>query len=154
MLGGRFKPLLNPPRKYLADPFPFVHDGRTHLFFECYSHDERRGSIWVVPVDAAGRALGTPRPVLERDYHLSYPFVFRHGRDVFMIPESAQNRSVDLYRASRFPDEWELEETLFAGLRAVDSTVHEADGGSGYSPTSPRRGHRWTTSCTCSSRPN
>ena len=120
--------MLNPPRQYLADPFPFVHDGRTHLFFECYSHDDARGSIWVVPVDASGRAVGTPRPVLERDYHLSYPFVFRHGRDVFMIPESAQNRTVDLYRASRFPEEWQLEETLFSGLRAVDSTIHEADG--------------------------
>jgi hypothetical protein len=128
MLRERFTPLSNPPRTYLADPFPFVHNGRTHLFFECYSHDERLGSIWVVPVDAAGRALGTPRPVLERDYHLSYPFVFRHGQDVFMIPESEQNRTVDLYRASRFPDEWQLEETLFSGLRAVDSTVHEADG--------------------------
>jgi len=128
MLRGGFEPLLNPPRKYLADPFPFVQDGKVHLFFECYSHDERRGSIWVVPVDAGGSAVGTPHPVLERDYHLSYPFVFRHGREVFMIPESEQNRTVDLYRASRFPDEWHLEETLFSGLRAVDSTIHEADG--------------------------
>jgi hypothetical protein len=45
-----------------------------------------------------------------------------------MIPESEQNRTVDLYGARRFPDEWHLEETLFSGLRAVDSTVHEADG--------------------------
>lgn len=125
---GRFKPLPNPPRKYLADPFPFVHDGRMYLFFECYSRDERRGSIWVVPVDAMGCAAGTPSPALERDYHLSYPFVFRHGRDVFMIPESEQNRTVDLYRARRLPDEWQLEATLFSGVRAVDSTVHEADG--------------------------
>jgi hypothetical protein len=99
-----------------------------HLFFEYFSHDARLGSIWVVLVDASGRGVGTPRPVLERDYHLSYPFVFRHGRDVFMIPESAENRTVDLYRARRFPDEWQLEETLFSGLRAVDSTVYEADG--------------------------
>jgi hypothetical protein len=128
MLRGGFKPLPNPPRKFLADPFPFVHDGRMYLFFESYSHDERRGSIWVVRVDEAGHAVDAPRPVLERDYHLSYPFVFRHGRGVFMIPESEQNRTVDLYRAWRFPDEWHFERTLLSGLRAVDSTVHEAHG--------------------------
>jgi hypothetical protein len=99
-----------------------------HLFFERFSYDARLGSIWVVSVDASGRGVGPPRPVLERDYHLSYPFVFRHGRDVFMIPESVQNRTVDLYRARRFPDEWQLEETLFSGLRAVDSTIYEDDG--------------------------
>src|SRR5439155_13411306 len=31
MVRRRFEPLLNLPRKYLADPFPFVHDGRTYV---------------------------------------------------------------------------------------------------------------------------
>jgi hypothetical protein len=69
-----------------------------------------------------------------------------------MIPESEQNRTVDLYRASRFPDEWHLEETLFSGLRAVDSTVHKADGRLWLFDNVAAEGHRWTMSCTCSLR--
>jgi hypothetical protein len=65
-----------------------------------------------------------PRPVLEEPYHLSNPFVFEHDEQLFLIPESAKNRSVDLYRCVSFPDKWERWETLLKDVHAVDTTVH------------------------------
>jgi hypothetical protein len=123
-----FTPIACPPNHYFADPFPFIHGGRVYLFFESYSHSRRRASIWYAPLDSAGRLSGEPQPALERDYHLSYPFVFAHSGEIFMIPESAEHRTVELYRATRFPEEWRLEQTLFSDVRAVDATVYEADG--------------------------
>jgi hypothetical protein len=45
-----------------------------------------------------------------------------------MIPETSANRSVELYRARRFPDQWALEATLLQGLSAADATLIERDG--------------------------
>jgi hypothetical protein len=53
--------------------------------------------------------------------------VFHHGGEIFMIPESADNGSVDLWRATRFPFAWTLEKTLFRG-RLVDTTPLFHDG--------------------------
>jgi hypothetical protein len=77
-------------------------------------------------VDERG-VVGEPRLALQRPYHLSYPFVFEWRGDVFLLPETRENRTVELYRAERFPDRWTLERRLFEGVEAVDCTVHVAD---------------------------
>lgn len=40
---------------------------------------------------------------MERPYHLSYPFLFEYGEQLYMLPESAENRSLDVYRYTHFP---------------------------------------------------
>jgi hypothetical protein len=62
--------------------------------------------------------------VLERDHHLSYPFVFDHGGRLYMIPETAQKGTVELYRCEEFPLRWKLEKVLLEGVRLVDATLH------------------------------
>ena len=60
------------------------------------------------------------RTVLNRPEHLSFPHVFEHGGEVWMVPESEQAGAVNLYRAARFPDQWVFERTLL-DIRAVDA---------------------------------
>lgn len=115
------------PGRYLADPFVVEHEGRTVILCEELPFATGRGVISAVTLDAEGRP-GPPRVVLERPYHLSYPFVFRHGGAIWMIPESSANRTVELYRASRFPDAWELEAVLIRDVCAGDATVELIDG--------------------------
>jgi hypothetical protein len=67
-------------------------------------------------------------PVLERDYHLSYPYTFTWHGELFMIPETAANRSVELYRAVRPPYEWAFDRVLLTDVRLVDATVVEIGG--------------------------
>jgi len=45
-----------------------------------------------------------------------------------MVPESAANRSVDLWRCVDFPCRWEYDTALFQNVKAVDSTVVEIEG--------------------------
>ncbi len=67
---------------------------------------------------------GEPLRVLERDYHLSYPFLLQHEGALYMLPETAQNRTVELYRCVSFPSRWRLEKTLMRRVRCADATLH------------------------------
>ncbi|MEO6582842.1 MAG: hypothetical protein ABIO05_00875, partial [Ferruginibacter sp.] len=64
-----------------------------------------------------------PVTILEKDYHLSYPFVFRYQSGYYLVPESYANRSIDLYKCTSFPDKWEYSYTIMDNIAAVDSTL-------------------------------
>lgn len=106
---------------FYADPFPIVVDGKHYLFVEDFDHRIGRGVISVVDFDAQG-PLGTPRPVLEHDVHLSYPFVLQEAGEHWMIPETSTAGTVELYRATHFPEGWVLAAILLDGIEASDVT--------------------------------
>jgi hypothetical protein len=113
---------LEAPRGHAwADPFLVARDGRTWLFYEDYSYAERRGAIACAEVTAEG-GLVAPTTVLASAGHLSYPYVFVDGDAVFMIPESAEEAVVRLYRAEPFPTVWRAIADLYRG-NAVDTSV-------------------------------
>ena len=112
---------------YVADPFPITRDGRTYVFCEHYPRALGKGVIALFEL----MPDGTPSPlrrVLERPYHLSYPFLLEHEGDVFMLPETGGAGRIELYRAVRFPDEWVLETVLIDGLVAGDATLIPYEG--------------------------
>ena len=123
----RMKPLYPPRDRSWADPFAWVEGDRTWIFFEELIHDAGRAHISVIELDRHGLVSG-PTRVLERPYHLSHPFLFRYRGDLFMVPESAENRTLEIYRCERFPDRWQLEAVPFEDVRAVDATLFETDG--------------------------
>jgi hypothetical protein len=125
--GTSWTVLPDPGFRFYADPFPFIHDGRTYLFVEDLDHRTNKGVISVVPFGPQG-PTGPARPVLEEPWHLSYPFVFEHAGEIWMIPESSADRSVRLYRADRFPDRWVQEAILLTDIAASDATVIRHDG--------------------------
>ena len=122
-----FTPLMPEKDRYWGDPFIIQRDGRFFIFVEEKLYAQGRGHIACLEVSADG-ALLSNQVVLERDYHLSYPFVFEHGSDILMLPESAANRTLELYRCVRFPDMWEPATTLMRNVYAVDATLLEHAG--------------------------
>jgi hypothetical protein len=118
-----FRPLATEPGEDFADPFLLEDGGKTYVFFERYDERARRASIGCAVVGGTAEEVGPPVSVLSPDYHVSYPFVFRHGDGIFMIPESLENQTVDLYRALEFPLRWVLEQRLLSNVRAVDATL-------------------------------
>jgi hypothetical protein len=120
--------MITPPAgRFYADPFLFQHDGRRFIFFEDYDWSRRRAVICYVEIDAGGRHR-SPRVALSADCHLSYPFVFEEGDAVYMLPETAGRRTVELYRAARFPDEWTLDRVLLRDVAATDATLLRQEG--------------------------
>jgi hypothetical protein len=118
----RFKELVPPRDRIWADPHLYVRGGETYLFIEELLHATRKGHIAVMTLDEQGR-WSEPVKVLETSYHLSNPFVFDYDGQLYMLPESAANRSVDIFRCERFPDRWAHVKTVMSGVRAVDATL-------------------------------
>ncbi len=119
----RFKRINIPNNEFWADPFIIEHDGRSIIYFERVKYKEGKGTIDAVELDKNGRLVGKPIGVLNLDYHLSYPFIFREDDDFYMVPESGQNRTIDLYKCTNFPFSFEFQKTLIANIHAVDSTI-------------------------------
>jgi hypothetical protein len=118
----KFAVLPDDRRRYYADPFVLSENGKTWLFVEEFEFAKNKGVISCALVKKNGEIDG-PRCVLARPYHLSYPFVFRHGSDVFMIPETGGNRTIELYRARSFPCDWVLCQVLMKDIEAYDVTL-------------------------------
>jgi hypothetical protein len=98
-------------------------DGRAFVFFEELTFAANKGVISMLEITPEGRWT-QPVRVLERDYHLSYPFLIEHKGRLYMIPETAQNGTVEAYRCVDFPARWQRETVLLEGVRLVDATFH------------------------------
>ena len=122
-----FKYLIPPADRFWADPFQLKVDGRYYIFFEDYVNSAGRAHISVVEVDRNGIISG-PTEVLKLDCHLSYPFVFEWQGDYYMIPEMGERNVVELYRAARFPFEWEPVKVLLEARSPLDATLCEING--------------------------
>ena len=95
--------IIHPPKnRFYADPFLFEKNGRHFLFFEDYSYSSRKGVISCLELNDE-HGSDQPVTVLERRYHLSYPFVFECDGEIYMLPETGENNCVELYRAPEFP---------------------------------------------------
>jgi hypothetical protein len=115
--------IVTPPRdRFYADPFVFRRGGKHYIFFEDYRYEQRKGLISYIEIDAEGRRA-EPEIILETSYHLSYPCVFEYGGETFLMPETRDNRTVELYRAVEFPRRWALEKVLLKDVPAVDPTI-------------------------------
>jgi hypothetical protein len=112
-----------PRNAFWSDPFVVFRDGHHFLFFEELVYRQKKGRICVVEIDSQGQT-SEAKVILEKDYHLSYPFIFEYQGALFMIPETSANHNIEVYRCSRFPDEWKFEKNLFTGISAVDTTLH------------------------------
>ena len=109
-----------------ADPFLFAKDGWLYLFYE----EERLEA----PAPICARRtrdlkhwenLGV---VLKESHHLSYPNVFEHDGEIYMLPETRECDAVILYRATDFPHRWEKYKVLLEGDKFVDSCILPHDG--------------------------
>src|SRR5204863_8057627 len=99
---------LTPPEKAIvADPF-LVEDGENAwLFYARLMYDNNVGTLWVAPFDVCNGTQGKAAEVLKTPFHLSFPNVFKHENEWYMLPEQARSGVTSLYRATEFPYRWE-----------------------------------------------
>lgn len=120
--GAAFTELGDNGQRFYADPFAFDHRGKLYLFVEDFPYALGRGFISVAELAPDG-TFETPRPVIEEPHHLSYPQVFAHDGEVYMIPESSGASELVLYRAEQFPHHWVREAVLVSGRKLNDMTL-------------------------------
>lgn len=125
--GTSWRRLADDGSRFFADPFVWQHQGRSVLFVEEFPYTTERGIFSAVDIGPDG-PLGRPRPVIETDCHLSYPFIFEEDGVVYMIPETSGRRTIELWRAVEFPDSWEPVAELITGIDASDATLIRTGG--------------------------
>lgn len=118
---GGFRWLEAPRGHFYADPFVVEREGRRWLFVEDYSYVRKAGVIGCGEITANGDFVYSG-PVLSSTGHLSYPMVAFDGQEALMVPESSEEGCVRVYRATAFPQQWELIAQPYAGV-AVDTSI-------------------------------
>lgn len=116
----------NPSGRYVADPFVVRRDGRDICFVEDYDRRSGRGRISAFEMEGSGSVcLGL---VIEENFHLSFPYLFEFEGNLFMCPESSENRDIRVYRCVAFPMIWKLEKVIMSNVSAADSMLFEREG--------------------------
>lgn len=106
-----------------ADPFLLDYHGRTYLFYELYLEDENKGVI--ACTDIENGTFDKNDIIIEEDYHLSFPCVFKIGDDLYLIPESGSQHTITLYRCICFPNKWEKVKVLADNIDSSDTIVYQ-----------------------------
>ena len=118
----RYKKILPPKDRFWADPHIISMDKNYFIFIEEYVYSKSKGHIALIKMDKEGNYdyLGK---ILEKDYHLSYPFVFQFENNFYMIPETESNNNIELYKCTDFPKKWEYHGEIMNNVNAVDTTI-------------------------------
>jgi len=118
--------IYSPKDRYYADPCIIKKDEDYFIFIEEVIYQQQKGHISYFKIDKNGN-YNLPEKILENKYHMSYPFVFEFEENYYMIPETSENKSIDLYKCKKFPNQWEFEKTIIKNINAVDSTLLRKD---------------------------
>ena len=112
-------PFKMPEDEFWADPFLFHYNNADYLFFENYSYTTKRGKISCGILK--DNVLTEIIDVLDFKYHLSFPFIFEENGEIFLMPESSENKTLKVYKAVDFPVKWEVYSSAFEGESIGDA---------------------------------
>ena len=122
----KFDVIKQPKDSFYADPFIINYEGENYIFFEDYPFSTKKGVISFIKIDENGK-FDDPKIALEREHHLSYPFIFEYDNNLYMMPESYCNRTLELYECVEFPDKWKIIKTIFKDVLIADATIIKHD---------------------------
>jgi len=105
-----------------ADCFVVEEKERLFLFFEEWEGNDK-AHISVGEFNTKKLELENVEKILVKDYHLSYPNILKYKSDWYLIPESHENKSVELYKFSKFPYKVKKVRTLLGPINAADTTT-------------------------------
>ncbi len=137
---NKFKELRPPKGRFWADPFVLKRNDRYYIFVEEFIIKAKKAHITLLEIDEHGSLLQNIK-IIDRPYHMSYPYVFEWEDNYYMIPEIGKSNSIDLFRCSDFPLKWDFEMKLMENIRAKDTTLF-------------RYNHKWWLFTAVSNSPN
>lgn len=118
--------IVPPKDRFWADPIIIEDNGRYFVFIEelIFKNEIAHLSVFELKEDGS---YTTPKIILKKPYHLSYPYVFKFNEVYYMIPETAHNNDIQLYEAVEFPFKWEFKQNLMENVKASDTTLLHKD---------------------------
>jgi hypothetical protein len=111
------------PAEFVADPSLIRRNNAYYMFFEVMNNNTMQGDIGLA-ISNDGFNWTYKQIILDEDFHLSYPYVFKWNNEYYMIPEgSSQKDSIRLYKSKDFPYNWSFVKNLVQGTYFVDTSI-------------------------------
>jgi hypothetical protein len=107
--------------KYAADSFCFESNNSNYIVFEDYDYKTKKGIISLAKLNEDNMPIEV-KPVLEKSFHLAYPFVFKHNQNIYLIPETAENDTVELYKWDTENEKFDFQQILI-NIPGVDTSI-------------------------------
>ncbi len=112
----------SPPKHiYYADPFAIEKDHTVELYFEEFNYIHHKGKISKTSFNKNTSDFSDVYPFMEKEIHLAYPYIFKTQDTTYLIPETANAKSVELYKL--IDGEAVFHKKILDDIDAVDSTL-------------------------------
>lgn len=120
--GGAWTTLHGSKGYWYADPTLISYQENIYLFTEAFQNSSQIGRIAVSKLNNG--VFSKPEIIINKPYHLSYPCVFEYENRVYMLPETSQNRTLELYVAEDDSLlDWRQIKVICENINCVDTTV-------------------------------
>ena len=117
-----FYPIPYSDEFWYADPIAWEHNGKTYLFAEAYDRHKHKGHIVVAEIQDDIRDIQFKK-IIDEPYHMSFPMIFSWENDIYMLPETSENYSLNIYKAEQFPLLWRKVAEIKTDKMLVDSVL-------------------------------
>lgn len=107
---------------WYADPILVSYQRKEYLLMESFDMRTELGSIACAQFDESGK-LSESRIIIQEKYHMSFPMVFFWNDALYMIPETCDNQSLNLYRCEGDIWSWTLVKSFCVEEELVDTVV-------------------------------
>lgn len=91
---------------WYADPFVFNYNSKEYLFVEKCNRITGKGIISMFEINENSNSK--IKDVLIEEFHLSFPNVFMFNDDVYMIPESEEDKAINIYKMDGEICKWNI----------------------------------------------
>lgn len=91
--------------EFVGDPFMIKKGNIWYMFFEVMNGDTRHADIGMA-MSNDGLNWDYQQIVIDEPYNLSFPYVFEHEEETYILVQSATENSTRLYKAIDFPIKW------------------------------------------------
>ncbi len=105
---------------YIADPF-YIKEGDVYYLFVEQKGEGNANIALLTSTD--GENYRYKGIVLDEDFHLSYPQIFKHEEEFYMLPEASGSNQLLLYKAENFPYDWRISDTLIKNIVLKDPSI-------------------------------
>lgn len=95
-------------KNWIADPFLLKSNKDVIVFFaEEWVDKDKKGRLVKITVDREKYKIIRKSIILELDTHLSFPIIYRDGKDIYVYPENSESGSLYIYKYNEVNDKLE-----------------------------------------------
>lgn len=118
-----FKYVSFPKGYWGADPFLWKRDGKIYIF--CEYTNEKKSKSYIAYKELYPNEENVWHVAFEFAGHTSYPCIFEHNNELFMIPETTFDNNVVVLKYDEFSKKWKRHACLLDEINAPDTTYFE-----------------------------